>query len=200
MPTVYAIDERICEKLKIRDSIEKTFCCPYCAIRVSVLSDTRISDATTGAILYHTFRCNKCHMPVAIGRKGEVIPPMQYLPFESVSHLPESIESLYAECRKCFANECFYSTVLLARTMLMYIAVDQGASENKPFTTYIKFLEDNGYITAYIKPWVDKLRTLGNHYVHDITNATEIEATKAVTFMQYLLKTLYELPHMATED
>jgi hypothetical protein len=81
----------------------------------------------------------------------------------------------------------------------MYIATDKGAPENQNFAFYINFLEQNQYITIHTKPWVDKLRTLGNHYVHDITDATKEEAAKAAIFSQRLLQTVYELPQMAME-
>jgi hypothetical protein len=138
-------------------------------------------------------------MPVCVSRNGEIIPPSQVLKFDSVIYLPEKIATLYDECRKCFTNECYYSTVLLARTLLMYIATDKGAPENRHFAFYIDFLEQNHYITTHTKPWVDKLRTLGNHYVHDITDATKEEASKAAMFSQRLLQTVYELPQMAME-
>ena len=199
MPIAFEINERKSEKLTGRQRSSKTFCCPYCGVHASALAESRIVVPDTGAILYHVFTCPTCQMPVSIGQNGKVLPPSQVLEFEDVQCLPDTIATLYNECRLCYTHESYYATVLLARTMLMYIATDRSAPANKPFVTYINFLEEKQFITPHIKPWVDRLRTLGNHYVHDVTNATKEEAARAVTFIQYLLKTVYELPQMAME-
>lgn len=199
MPIAFEINERKSEKLTGRQRVNKTFCCPYCGVHASASTESRIIVPDTGAILYHVVSCPRCQMPVSIGQNGKVLPPSQVLAFDDVQCLPDTIATLYNECRQCYTQGSYYATVLLARTMLMYIATDRGAPENKAFLTYINYLEEKQFVTSHIKPWVDRLRTLGNHYVHDVSNATKEEAARAVTFLQYLLKTVYELPKMAME-
>ena len=199
MPTALVIDERQWEKLKVRDRIDKAFICPYCNVRVRATSDARISDGQTGLILYHIFKCPQCHMPVTISREGIVIPPTQFLPFEDIHFLPNQIGKMYKECRKAFQCECYYSVVMVARSLLMHIAADKGAESGLKFVQYIDFLVTQGYIAPQGRPWVEKIRALGNQFIHELDEATQNEAEKAIVFISQLLKNVYELPQMAME-
>jgi len=185
------------ERVKVRERTEKTVCCPYCNVTVRSASDIRIFDIDTGAIKYHIFKCPECYMPIIIGVDGEIIPPSRFLPFSDIQHLPIKIEKMYYECRKSFSIECFYSSVMVARTMLMHIAADLGATSGLPFIQYIDYLETEGYISQHNRTWVDKIRRLGNHYIHELDEATEEDAKLAIVFINHLLCNVYELPKMA---
>ena len=185
------------EKVKFKERIEHTLCCPYCNVKVRASSDTRIFDASTGSIKYHIFKCPECCMPITIGLDGKIIPPSQFLPFEDIPFTPAKIEKMYAECRKCYSNECFYAVIMVARTMIMHIAADFGAATNLKFIEYIDYLENEGYIAKHSRPWVDKIRKLGNQYIHELDEATKEEADLAITFIMYLLINVYKLPAMA---
>lgn len=191
------IKEWTWEKVKPKERAEKTFCCPYCNVKVRATSDTRIFDADTGAIKYQIFKCPECYMPVTIGMDGEIIPPSQFLPFDDIQFLPTKIEKMYCECRKSFLNDCFYSVIMVARTMIMYIAADLGAETNLRFIEYIDYLEKEGYISRHNRTWVDKIRKLGNQYIHQLDEATKEEAELAIVFIMHLLINVYELPQMA---
>lgn len=136
-------------------------------------------------------------MPVIIGLDGKIIPQSQLLPFGDVKFLPPSIEKLYNECRKCFLNECYHSVVMVSRSLLMHICVDKGDVPGRSFAEYINYLETNGYIGHQNKAWVDKIRTIGNKYVHEMDEATEEDAEKVITFIKQLLGNLYEMPQLA---
>ena len=126
------IKEWIWEPVR-KKATSKTITCPYCNVRVQAISSTRIVDVATGSIQYHIHKCPECFMPVIIGLDGKIIPQSQLLPFEDVRFLPENIEKLYNECRKCFLNECYHSVVMVSRSLLMYIAVDKGDVAGKSF-------------------------------------------------------------------
>lgn len=136
-------------------------------------------------------------MPVIIGLDGKIIPQSQLLPFDDVRYLPESIDKLYVECRKCYLNECYHSVIMVSRTLLMHIAVDKGDDTDKSFAQYITFLETRGFIGSQNKEWVDKIRTIGNKYVHELDNATSEDAEKVILFIKQLLGNLYEMPQLA---
>ena len=159
------IKEWIWEPVR-KKATSKTITCPYCNVRVQAISSTRIVDVATGSIQYHIHKCPECFMPVIIGLDGKIIPQSQLLPFEDVRFLPENIEKLYNECRKCFLNECYH-------------------------------LEKNGYIGAQNKAWVDRIRTIGNKYVHELDEASEEDAKKVIVFIKQLLGNLYEMPQLA---
>lgn len=183
--------------LKKKDISTKTITCPYCNVRVQAESNTRIIDAETGAIKYHIHKCPECFMPVIIGLDGKIIPQSQILPFDDVRYLPASIEKLYIECRKCYLNECYHSVIMVARTLLMHVAVDKGDGTGKSFAQYIGYFETNGFIGSQNKEWVDKIRTIGNKYVHQLDEATAEDAQKVIMFIKQLLGNLYEMPQLA---
>lgn len=79
----------------------------------------------------------------------------------------------------------------------MHIAVDKGDSAGKSFAAYIDYLEANGYIGVQNKAWVDKIRTIGNKYVHQLDEATEEDSRKVIIFLKQLLGNLYEMPQLA---
>lgn len=183
--------------LKKKDISTKTINCPYCNVRVQAESNTRIIDAETGAIKYHIHKCPECFMPVIIGLDGKIIPQSQILPFDDVRYLPQGIEKLYVECRKCYLNECYHSVIMVARTLLMHVAVDKGDSAGKSFVQYVSYFETNGFIGSQNKEWVDKIRLIGNKYVHQLDEATQEDAGKVIMFIKQLLGNLYEMPQLA---
>lgn len=191
------IKEWTWESIKKKETINKTITCPYCNVRVQAPSNTRIVDVDSGAIKYTIHKCPECFMPVIIGLDGKIIPQSQLLPFEDVRFLPSSIEKLYNECRKCYLNECYHSVIMVSRSLLMHVAVDKGDTSGKSFAAYIDYLETNGYIGSQNKAWVDRIRTIGNKYVHQLDEATEEDANKVILFLKQLLGNLYEMPQLA---
>jgi len=192
-----AIKEWKWEKVKARERNEVTLYCPYCATRVRAQSDTRIFDVDSGSIKYHIHKCPECFMPIIIGLDGKVIPQSQVLPFEDVRYLPVRIEKLYAECRKSFGNQCYHSVIMVARSLLMHVAADKGDTAGKSFVQYVTFFEREGYIGSQNKDWVDKIRVIGNKYVHQLDEATEDDAKKVMIFIKQLLGNVYEMPELA---
>lgn len=190
-----AIKEWKWEKVKAKEKKEVTLYCPYCATRVRAESDTRIFDVESGSIKYHIHKCPECFMPIIIGLDGNIIPQSQFLPFNDVEYLPDIIGKMYFECRKCFSNECYHSVTMLARTMIMHIAADKGAKAGKSFEFYVNHLVDEGFISPHARGWVDKIRNLGNKYVHRLDEATKEDAELTLKFIMYLLIYVYQLPN-----
>ena len=89
---------------------------------------------------------------------------------------------------------------MVARTIIMHIAVDLGADSNLNFIQYVDYLEIEGYIVRHSRPWVDKIRKLGNHYIHELDEATEHDAELAMVFTMNLLNIVYNLPQMAQQE
>jgi len=187
------------EKPKRQERRESTFQCPYCNTVICAFPDTRIIDVDLGAIKYHIYKCSRCCMPVTIGQDGSIIPPSLFLPFEDVKHLPENIDRMYAECRKTFSSECYCSAIMVARTLMMHVAVDKGAAQNLKFVEYIDYLEHEGFISSRNRTWVDRIRVIGNHYIHEVDEATKEKAEHSIVFVSQLLKNVYELPQRAME-
>jgi hypothetical protein len=55
----------------------------------------------------------------------------------------------------------------------------------------------SGYIAVPNRPWVDRIRTLGNEANHELPLATKEQAEMALDFSDMLLKTLYEYAQRA---
>lgn len=191
------IKEWTWETVKKKDITSKTITCPYCNVKVQALLNTRIVDVSTGTIKYTIHKCTECFMPVIIGLDGRIMPQSQLLPFEDIKFLPSNIEKLYNECRKCYLNRCYHSVIMVSRSLLMHVAVDKGDTLGKTFVAYIDYLEANGYIGSQNKTWVDKIRTIGNKYVHELDEATDEDANKVILFLKQLLGNLYEMPQLA---
>lgn len=185
------------ESVKKKEAFPKTITCPYCGVRVQAIPTTRIVDQSSGAIKYHIHKCPECFMPVIIGLDGKIIPQSQLLPFEDVRFLPESIENLYNECRKSYQNECYHSVIMVSRLLLMHIAVDKGDVPGRKFIQYLDYLEAEGYIGSQNKPWVDRIRTIGNTYTHELVDASKEDAEKEILLLKQLLGNIYEMPRLA---
>jgi hypothetical protein len=112
-----------------------------------------------------------------------------------VKNLPENIAVLYDECRTCYSNQCYTSAQMIARTLLMHIAVEQGAEEGKNFVYYVNYLDEQGYIPPNGKQWVDFIRTSGNVANHEIIIKEKEETEKVISFLSTLLLVIYELPN-----
>ncbi len=84
---------------------------------------------------------------------------------------------------------------MLARTMIMHIAADKGAKAGKSFEFYVNHLVDEGFISPHARGWVDKIRNLGNKYVHRLDEATKEDAELTLKFIMYLLIYVYQLPN-----
>lgn len=80
--------------------------------------------------------------------------------------------------------------------MLMNIAVEQGASENLKFIEYVNYLADKGYVPPNGKHWVDHIRKKGNEATHEISLMTEGDAKELLTFVEMLLRFIYEFPQL----
>lgn len=112
----------------------------------------------------------------------------------SVGHLPAEIQTLYEEARTCTSNACFTGAVLLLRKLLMNIAVAQGASEGLTFFKYVDYLSEKGFIPPNGKHWVDHIRKKGNEATHEIVQMTSSDAQDLITFMEMLLRFIFEFP------
>lgn len=111
-----------------------------------------------------------------------------------VDNLPKDVFALYAEVRRCVQYTAYTAAVLSLRKLLMHVAVDCGAEENRKFVEYVKYLDDEHYIPPSARAWVDTLRTYGNEATHQIELMSEGEAKRLLDFAEMLLKLVYEFP------
>jgi len=118
----------------------------------------------------------------------------------TVSHVPDELNALYEEARKCTSQSCYTAAVMLCRKILMNIAVDRGAAVDLRFVEYVEHLSREGYIPPNGRHWVDHIRRKGNEANHEIKLMKARDATELVTFSEMLLKFVYEFPSMISES
>lgn len=167
--------------------------CGYCGDKIAPNMGYLVTDSRK--IIAKIFQCPQCKHPIIYYvDTNETVPSAMY--GREIKNLPENIEILYNECRTCYANQCYTSSQMIARTLLMHIAVEQGAEENKTFAHYVDFLNNQGYIPPNGKDWVDFIRKSGNIANHEIIIKEKDETEKVISFVSMLLIFIYELPNM----
>ena len=170
--------------------------CGYCG---NLVAPNRGYEILAGKQLWlNIYKCPHCGNPIIYCvRNGETLPGTPY--GRNIKNLPENISVLYDECRTNYSNQCYTSAQMIARTILMHIAVEQGADENLSFAKYVEYLDSKGYIPPNGKGWVDFIRTSGNQANHEIIIKEKVETEKVISFLSMLLLFIYELPNAINE-
>ena len=172
------------------------FVCGFCNTSVSSIKGYKLgahSDGSGGQA-GAAYICPNCGGPSFFPPNGSRYPmPALGSP---VPHVPNELNALYEEARRCSSQNCFTGAVLLCRKMLMNIAVQQGAAEGLKFIEYVSFLSDKGFVPPNGKHWVDHIRKKGNEATHEIAIMVEQDAKELVTFVEMLLRFIYEFPNM----
>jgi hypothetical protein len=139
----------------------------------------------------YIYLCPHCDKPTYFA--GNIVMPG--VPFGSpVAHLPDDIEAVYSEARRCASASAYTAAVLLSRKLLMNIAVSLGAKTGDTFMAYIEYLSAAGYVPPNGKAWVDHIRKKGNEATHEISVMKPSDAEDLLLFSEMLLKFIYEFP------
>jgi hypothetical protein len=117
-------------------------------------------------------------------------------PGNIVNNVPDQLARLYHEARMSVAANAYTGAVLICRKMLMNIAVAEGAKEGESFVSYVEYLANKGFVPPNGKIWVDYIRKRGNEANHEIALMEEKDAIALVTFVEMLLRFIYEFPNM----
>lgn len=136
--------------------------------------------------------CPFCDKPTYFHHEERTPAPV---PGKPVEHLPEKIETLFNEARRCAGQGCFTAAVLVYRKMLMNIGVAEGAKENLSFIKYVEYLADKGFVPPNGKAWVDHIREKGNEANHEIVLMSAEDTETLTAFVEMLLRFIYEFPN-----
>lgn len=145
-----------------------------------------------GAQQWYIYICSFCGKPTYFEPDGEQTPGVAF--GNEVASLPDDVGKLYKEARNAMTVNSYTAAVLTCRKILMHIGVEKGAPEGKTFMEYVEYLANKGYVPPDGKGWVDKIRTKGNEANHKIQIMTEADAKDLITFLEMLLKFIYEFP------
>ena len=118
---------------------------------------------------------------------------------DDVIGLPELISSAYDEARKSLSSQSYTACELMCRKILMNVSVDKGANAGQSFTSYIDYIQQQGYITPPMSGWVDIIRKNGNESNHEIKSPDKKRAESTLSFITQLLKLVYEMDHHASK-
>jgi hypothetical protein len=116
----------------------------------------------------------------------------------SLQHLPPDVAEVYNQSRKCMVVSGYVPIVLAARTLLMHIAVDQGAKAGEHFDVYVDYLVKGGFVPPNAKTWVDFVRVKGNAAAHKMVLMNKDDAEKVLRFVEMILMFVYEYPNIAS--
>jgi len=111
--------------------------------------------------------------------------------------LPGEVEVAYTEARNCMAVDAYGACELVCRKILMCVAVEKGAKEGEPFSSYLTYLGEKGFITNAMMGWVEIIRENGNKATHEIEKVEKKRAESTIMFTAELLRLVYEMEFMA---
>lgn len=151
-------------------------------------TQTRISYTQNAAVLI----CPSCTRPTYINDRDEIQIPNPRLGAD-LKKLPTEVQQAYNEARDCSSVGAHTATVMLARKILMYLAVVEGAETDLKFVQYVNFLADKGHVPPKGKDWVGKIRDKGNEANHELPTMTSEDASEIMHLVEMLLRFNYEM-------
>jgi hypothetical protein len=173
----------------------KRYVCSYCNSVVGPDKGIASSEHQGGrTVQTFVYLCSHCGQPTYFDEAGRQFPGVKF--GNDVKHLPQPIGQLYDEARGAMSSQGYTPAVLACRKILMNVAVGLGATMGGSFVTYVQFLADKGFVPPNGKHWVDHIRTKSNEANHEITLMSKDEAEKLITFVEMMLKFIYELPNV----
>lgn len=172
----------------------ESFVCGYCNNLISSNKGYAIGALGDGSgkIVGAAYICTHCSGITFFAPSGVRYPASAL--GNTVRHVPDDLDALYQEARRCTGQSCYTAAVLLCRKMLMNVAVHQGAKENMKFIEYVEYLSSQGFVPPNGKIWVDHIRKKGNEATHEIALMTEADAKNLMSFVEMLLRFVYEFP------
>ena len=169
----------------------RKYVCGYCGNPLA--SNKGFVRITDGHYSGYIYICHHCDKPTFFDSNGAQTPGFAF--GEAVSGIPsKEVDLLYNEARNSFKCNAYTASVLCCRKLLMNIAVSKGAKQNLSFADYVEFLSERGFIPPDGKEWVDHIRRKGNEATHEITIMGEEDAKELLSFLEMLLKFIYEFP------
>ena len=139
----------------------------------------------------YIYICPNCNEVILYDRIYDRVFPQSKFG-DSFKKLPKDVNAIYEECRDCYSVGAYTSVLLLARKLLMHVAVDFGAEENKSFVEYVDYLDTNHFIPPNSKKLLEFIRKQGNEPNHQIVIKEKEDAEKVLKFLFIILSFVYE--------
>jgi hypothetical protein len=164
------------------------FRCGYCSREVASNQGFQLHSVSHR----RAYVCPNCDCPSYFDREQQTPKAVLGAP---IGHLPSDIESLLKEARDCVAAGANTAAVLLARKMLMHIAVAQGASEGeRSFSTSSTWRLRAGYLRTGSIGSISFGRRATSRTMKLVV-MTAVDATEILSFLEILLIFVYDFPN-----
>lgn len=174
-----------------------SFECPHCSNRATpllVATSSQVLNSQKNEALPNTkiYACPSCTYPtIFVEAEGRYIPGQTLA--KPVRNLPDVISTLYKEASNAASVGAYTACAMVARKILMNLAVLEGAPENKTFKFYVDYLAQNGFVPKKGQPWVDKIREKGNEATHEIELTSPEDAKDVMYLTENLLRFNFEM-------
>ena len=83
---------------------------------------------------------------------------------------------------------------MLARKLLMNVAVDKGADENKAFAYYVDWMDESEWNTTGLKLGLAQIKDKGNEANHEIKEVSREDVEEIFELLTMFLRLVYEFP------
>lgn len=136
--------------------------------------------------------CPSCTRPTYFNNPESVQIPANRLGSNLVK-LPPDVLAAYNQARDCSSVGAHTATVMIARKILMHLAVEEGAAVDLKFFQYVDYLSANGHVPPKGKDWVTKIKDKGNEANHELPAMTASDASEIMHLVEMLLRFNYEM-------
>ena len=172
----------------LKENMPRYYKCGFCGCTTA----SKMAFSTNvNATLVAIYICSGCNRPTFLEYEQQTPAPILG---NSVEHLPDEIEQLYSQARRCTQVEAYTACIMVCRKILMHVAVQKGAKTKLSFFEYVEYLSSNGYVPPDGKGWVNHIRDKGNEANHEIVIMSSTDALELLSFIEMLLKFVYEFP------
>ncbi len=147
----------------------------------------------------HWLRCVTCNHGYVVN-DGTLSPST--LPLKIPEGLPDLELSVWKEVRECLGVKASTAAVMLCRKILLHIAITHGlspkTSEDKSpsFYSAVEFLQNQNLITLKMRPWVDRIKDVGNEANHELAPISMYVALDVARFTEQLLELTFEMDEL----
>jgi len=174
----------------------KPYTCGHCGNSLTSEKGYWATIAGSSGMAMTIYICHFCERPTFFDTRDKQIPGVSF--GGDVRDIPDkTVEELYNEARRTTSASAYTAAVLCCRKLLMHIVVSKGAKAGDTFANYVQFLADNHFIPPDAKGWVDHIREKGNEANHEIVIMDKETAEELISFIEMLLKVIYEFPAAA---
>lgn len=111
----------------------------------------------------------------------------------------------WEEVRACLSVGANTAAVMMCRKLLLHIAVNHGLpakddnSRAPNSQNALEHREAEGIFAKHMRPWIEKIKKVGNEANHELPCTTSAEAQDVALFPRQLITLAYELPAMVAE-